>query len=77
MTYKALLALLVVGACASRPTPYGEAKGPFGSKKPESCCSIEIDDPFFFLLNLLSLISLLMNHLIPVVGLMLPMVRFF
>jgi hypothetical protein len=36
MTYKPLLALLVVGACASRPTPYGEAKGPFGSKTDET-----------------------------------------
>ena len=36
MTYKPLLALLVVGACASRPTPYGEAKGPFGSKTEET-----------------------------------------
>jgi hypothetical protein len=36
MTYKALLALLVLGACASRPTPYGEAKGPFGSKTEET-----------------------------------------
>ncbi len=36
MTYKALLALLVLGACASKPTPYGEAKGPFGSKTEET-----------------------------------------
>lgn len=35
MTYKALLGLLVLGACASRPTPYEELKGPFGSKVDE------------------------------------------
>lgn len=36
MTYKTLLALLFVSACASRPTPYGEMKGPFGSKTDET-----------------------------------------
>ncbi len=36
MTYKTLLALLFLSACASRPTPYGEVKGPFGSKTDET-----------------------------------------
>gem|GEM_PF-4546670 len=36
MTYKTLLVLLFLGACASRPTPYGEMKGPFGSKTDET-----------------------------------------
>lgn len=36
MTYKVLLALLVLGGCASRPTSYGEATGPFGSKTDET-----------------------------------------